>query len=117
MRILVAFEADYRTYRDVIAAGISILRPHVEVETTSLEALADGIERLDPRLVICSRPNTVDPGGRPAWVELTIDPTRLARVCVGGRCSERINPTVDVLLAIIDEVEELIQTKNVCRGC
>jgi hypothetical protein len=60
MRVLVAFEDDYRSYRDVIAAGIRILRPHAEVETTALELLGKRIEHFDPQLVVCSRPNTLD---------------------------------------------------------
>jgi len=101
----------------VIAAAIRVLRPHAEVESTTLEALGEAVERFDPELVICSRPNTVDPGGRIAWVELSIDPTRPSKVCVGGRYSESTNPTVEVLLAVIDEVEELIRTENHTRRC
>src|SRR5688500_13436417 len=96
MRVLLAFEDDYRAYRGVIAAAIQILRPQAEaVETAGLEALREEIERFAPQLVICSRPNTVDPGGRPAWVELPMDPLRPTRVCVGGRYSERTTPTLD----------------------
>jgi hypothetical protein len=117
MRILVAFEEDYRTYRDVIAAGIRILRPHTEVETASLESLGERIEHFDPELVICTRLNGVDPGGRSAWVEITVDPIQPTKTCVGTRQSEWANPTLDVLLAVIDEVGELLQPSNVSRGC
>jgi hypothetical protein len=118
MRVLVAFEDDYRTYRETIAAAIRVLRrPHAEVETAELGELAEHIERFDPQLVICTRANTVDPGGRPAWVELSVDPLEAAKVCVGGRYSERTNPTLDVLLGVIDEVEELIRTDKDLRGC
>jgi hypothetical protein len=75
---------------------------------------------LDPHLLVCSRPNTVDPGGRPAWVELPTDPTRPARVCVGGRYSERTNPSLEVLLGVVDEVEEqLTRTEggDLLLGC
>ena len=117
MRILVAFGDDYRTYRDVIAAGISILRPRVEVETASLETLAEEVERLDPHLVICCGHEAAPSGGVPAWVELSIAPTRPTRVCVSGRYSERTNLTREVLLEVIDEVEELIRTSNISRDC
>jgi hypothetical protein len=117
IRILVAFEEVYRSYQGVIAAAIRVLRPRAEVETTTLDALGDEIERSDPDLVICSRPNTVDPNGRIAWVELSVDPTRPTRICVGGRYSESTNPTLEVLLAVIDEVEELIRTNNHVRRC
>jgi hypothetical protein len=116
-RILIAFEDEHRVYREAIAGAIRVHRPHAQVETAGPGALAEEVERLDPHLVVCSRPNTVDPGGRPAWVELPIDPIRPARVCVGGRYSERTNPTLDVLLGVIDEVEELIRTNKDLRGC
>ncbi len=107
-RILVAFEDEYLAYREVIAAAIRVLRPGAQVESANLEVLAQEVERLDPHVVICGRPNTVDPGGRPAWVVLPTDPTRPARICVGGRYWEQANPTVEVLLGVVDEVEELL---------
>jgi hypothetical protein len=117
MRILVSFEPAYLAYQGVIAASIRILRPHTEVEIATLDALGEEVERFDPELVICSQPNTVDPGGRSAWVELSVDPTSPSKVCVGGRYSESTNPTLEVLLAVIDEVEELIQTNTNLKGC
>ena len=101
----------------MIAASIRILRPHTEVETATLDALGEEIERFDPELVNCSRPNTVEPGGRMAWIELSVDSTRVSKVCVGGRNSESTNPTLEVLLAVIDEVEELIRTNSHLRRC
>ena len=101
----------------MIAASIRILRPHTEVETTTLDALGEEVERFDPELVICSRPNTVNPGGRLAWIELSIDSTRPSKVCIGGRYSESTNPTLEVLLAVIDEVEEIVQANNHLMGC
>jgi hypothetical protein len=113
----VAFEGVYRAYQGVIAAAIRVLRPHAEVETATLEALGEELERFDPELVICSRPSTADPAGRIAWVELSIETTRPSRICVGGRYSESTNPTLEVLLAVIDEVEELIRAGEHTRSC
>jgi F420-dependent methylenetetrahydromethanopterin dehydrogenase len=115
---LVAIEDEYRVYREVIAAAIRVLRPGADVESANLDALAQEVERLDPHVVICSRPNTVDPGGRLAWVVLSTDPTRPARICVGGRYSEQVNPTVEVLVGIVDEVEErLAEGGDLLLGC
>ncbi len=116
MRILVAFEEDYRAYRDVIAAGISILRPHLEVETASLAALGERIARFAPELVICGGQEAAHLGGWPAWVELSVNPLQPAKVWVVGRYSERSNPTVEELLAVIDEVEELIPANDELEG-
>jgi len=60
VRVLVAFEDDYRSYREVIAAGIHMLRPRTEVATAPIGKLEEQIERFDPQLVVCSRPNTLD---------------------------------------------------------
>ncbi|MDQ3912673.1 MAG: hypothetical protein M3305_13080 [Actinomycetota bacterium] len=108
IRILVGFEGDYRVYRDVLAAGIRILRPCSEVDATDLEALEEEVKRFEPQVLICSRPKPVDSGVRPIWVELPLDPTQPTKVSVGGRYFERTNPTLNDLLGIIDEVEQLI---------
>ena len=117
MRILVSFEPGYLAYQGAIAASIRILRPHAEVQTTTPDSLGEEVERFDPELVICARPNTVDPGGRIAWVELSLESTRPSKICVGGRHSEPTNPTLEVLLEVIDEVEKLTQTNNHPRRC
>jgi hypothetical protein len=117
MRILVSFESGYLAYQGVIAASIRILRPHAEVQTTTPDALGEEVERFDPELVICSQPNRVDPGGRIAWVELSLEPTGPSKVCVGGRYSEPTKPTLEMLLAVIDEVEKLNQTNDHLRRC
>ena len=105
IRILVALEDDYRAYREVIAASIRILRPHAEVETAVLEALEEELERFDPELVISSGHKEIGPGGKPAWIELSLEATLLTKISVGGRYSERSNPTLETLLEVIDELE------------
>ncbi len=105
MRILVSLEDDYRTYRDVIAAGIRILRPHAEVETAALGALEEELERFDPQVVICGGHEVVEADSRPAWIELALDPTQPTKISVGARYLERINPGVEALVEIVDELE------------
>ena len=117
MRVLVAIEDDYRSYREVIAAGICVLRPRTEVETAPMEELEEQVERFDPQLVVCSRPNTLASRRCAGWVELPLDPTRPTKICVAGRYSKRINPPIAVLLAVIDEVEQLLKTNNDLEGC
>lgn len=102
------FEDAHRAYRDVLAAGIRILRPRAEVETAELEVLEEEIARFEPQVLICSRPEPVDSGGWAAWVELSVDPTRPTRVSVGGRYSGRTNPTLEELLGMMDEAEQLL---------
>ena len=105
MRVLVAFEDDYRAYREVIAAGIGVLRPRTEVRTANPDALEEELERFKPQVVICGRPESAGPSDVPAWIELPLDPLRPGRIRVGDRRWESTNPTLDVLLGVIDEVE------------
>ncbi len=104
IRALVAFEDDYRAYRETIAAVLRVLRPHSEVQTIPIEALQEELERFDPQMVICNGHEDVEGGGRHAWIELSLDPTAPTKISIGGRHLELTNPTVEELLEIIDEV-------------
>ena len=109
MRILVCLENDYRTYREVIAAGIQILRPHTEVVTAELDVLKEEVQHFDPHLVICSLPATACNGDIFCWVQLSLkSSTEPSVVCVDGRYSEHDNPTLEELLGVLDEVEQLL---------
>jgi hypothetical protein len=109
LRILVCLENDYRTYREVIAAGIQILRPHTEVVTAELDVLKKEVRHFDPHLVICSLPATAGYGDIVCWVELSLEsPTQPSVVCIDGRYSEHNNPTLEELLKVLDEVEQLL---------
>jgi len=111
-------EDDYRAYREVIGASIQVLRPHVEVAVSGLEALEEEVARLDPHLVICNLPATAGSGERvPSWVELSLDPTRPSVVCVGGSYSERSNPTLEALLQVIDEVDRTLREQSHTERC
>jgi hypothetical protein len=113
IRILVALEDDYRVYRETIAAGIRILRPRAETKSVELMALEDEVERFEPQVVIYSGPTTVDTGGSPAWVKLSLDPTSSTKISVRGYCLERTNPTLEELLELIDQVEEANITDSI----
>jgi hypothetical protein len=116
-RTLIAFEEQYRAYREFIASAIRWHRPHVEVVAAGLEALKDEVTRFDPHLVICSQPNTLNANGRPAWLELPPDPERFAELCLDGQRSEIANPTLKELLGIVDETTRLVRTKPDSGNC
>ena len=99
-----AIEDDYRAYRETIAAGLLILRPHAEVKNASLERLEEELERFDPQVVICGGHESVEPDGRSAWIELSLDPTRPTMISVGSCSLELTNPGVEELLEVIDEL-------------
>ena len=79
-------------------------------------SLGEEVARFDPPPGNL-QPNTVDPGGRPAWVELPPDPERLAETCLDGERSEVINPALDELLSLVDETERLARTKRELGYC
>jgi hypothetical protein len=93
IRVLVAFEDQYNIYREVIAAAIQVLRPHLEVSTTDLDGLEAQVARLNPRVVISSqnRLPSLRPGG--TWVQVPLE--------VGPRTQ----PTMETLLEAIDGVD------------
>ena len=93
MRVLVAFEDLYRTYRETIAAAIRVLRPHLEVTTTGLHDLEAEVARRDTRVVISSqeRPAYLRPGA--TWLEVPLE------------AGPRTNATLEALLEAIDKAE------------
>ncbi len=75
------------------------------------------VTRLDPELVVCSQPNTVEPNGRPAWFELPPNPDQLAEICIDGERSKATNPALEELLRVVDETERLARTKQHLGNC
>ena len=55
-RVLVASEEEYRAYREVIAAGVRLLRPRAEVSAAAPAELEAKIALLDPQVVVCRAP-------------------------------------------------------------
>jgi hypothetical protein len=108
IKIVITFEDTFRAYQGALAAAIQILRPEVEVKTVELEDLRGMVEKFEPDIVIGSEFNEDDVRGVPGWVGLSLDPTMSTTVSVCGHYSEIVNPTLDKLLAIIEEVEEHI---------
>ena len=100
-------EDEYRAYREVIAAGLALLRSDVEITTVGLDALEGELTRLDPQVVVCSGPEPAEAEGRLAWVELPLDPIRPMKVRRGGRQSDTVDPTLEALLTVVDEAERL----------
>jgi hypothetical protein len=119
VRVLIAFEEEYRIYQDAIASTFRLLRPHVEVLVAELGALEAKVAHLGPHLVICSRPkNAVGAGDTPAWLKLPTGRDRSAELWLGGEYSEMDDPGLDGLLRIVDEAERLVRTKaNLKRSC
>ena len=117
MCVLVAFEDEYGLYREAVMRIVRNLRPHLEVRVSNPDALGAAIPRLDPILVICNRPNTISPNGRPAWFELRPEPEGFGLLCIDGEYSQIPNPALDELLLAIDEAQELARAKEELGNC
>lgn len=116
MRVLVAFEDEYRGLRESIAFVFGAVRPGDELEVADLGTLRRRAAGFDPHLVIASIPNVVAPGGMAAWVALSPDPHRPSRVCVGGRQWQVLNPSMEDLLSIAEEAEGLVRDERHFRA-
>src|ERR671910_3476289 len=108
MRILISYEEAYRVYADTLERALGGLRQDAEVAVCRLAVIGDQLESFDPDLVVSSRPNTVDPGGRAAWYRLSPEPDGPSEACLGGRRSRSLNPPLEELLSFIEEAEALI---------
>jgi hypothetical protein len=107
IRILISFEEGFHAYRDTIAAAIRIVRPNAEVVTVEPVDIRETVKRFRPDVVIGSPLARDDVEGVPAWIELSLDPAKPSRVNLNGCYSETVNPTLDKLLVIMDEVVPL----------
>ena len=117
MRILIAYEKSHRLYGYALERAIKARRPHLVVEIADgPEALEAEVERLNPHLVISNRLNTVNPGGRVAWLRLSHEPDEESDMCLNGETSGLVNPGLEELLRIINETEELVQTGRKLGG-
>jgi hypothetical protein len=112
IKIIVAFEDEFRAYQGTLAAAIRILRPEAEVVTAEPEKISGVAKRFGPDIIIGSPCKDADLEGVPAWIELSLDPAQLTKVNVDGEYSEMANPTLDKLLAIIEKVAQLNRTRD-----
>ena len=117
MRVLIAYKDSHRAYGEALERAIKGLRPSVEVSLVQARELGGEVGSLDPHLVVSGKLNTVDPGGRAAWVTLSEEPEEPSEVCVGGRRRGMDNPGMEEVLAVLDETEELLRAGGELGGC
>jgi hypothetical protein len=117
MRVLVVYEDSYRSYGQTMVGAIRGNRPQLEAELIQIRDLEAEVGRFDPHLVICNRPNSIDPGGRVAWVRLSDDPDEPSEFCLAGQRWGAENPDLEEVLAIIDEMKRLLREGRDLGGC
>jgi hypothetical protein len=110
MRVLIVYEDSYRSYGESFVRAIRNLRPAAELSLVQARELAGEVGRFDPHLVVSGKQNTVDSGGRSAWMRLSEEPEEPSEVCVGGRRRGMENPGLEELLTILDETEKSVLT-------
>lgn len=109
LTVLVAFEDEYRAYRGAISTAVQDLRPLVRVETSGTDALHRELARLEPQVVICTRPEGPETADRVAWIELPLEPDQTARARLADRRFDLANPSLQKILEIIDDAERLLR--------
>jgi len=117
VRVLIAYEDSQSVYAEAMRHAIRGLRPGAEVASCGVAELGAGVGGFDPDLVVSSRPNAVDPGGRTAWYTLSPEPDAPSEVCVGGRRREVVNPGMEVLLSVLDQTGESVRAGRGAGGC
>jgi hypothetical protein len=117
VRVLVVYEDSYRSYGETMAEAVRSLKPGAEVSPVQARELASEVDRFDPHLVVCNRPNAVDPGGRVAWVQLSDDPDEPSEFCLGGRRWGALNPGLGEVLEILGGTEGLLREGGELGGC
>ena len=114
MRVLLAFEDEYRVYMEAMAAALRTFRPEVEVALTEGRSLEAELERLDPQLLISSPPLPENPVDEElvARIELSPEPAQTSRFRVGERRWESMNPTLGEILPVVDEAKRCFRTSH-----
>ncbi len=106
MRILVANEP--RSYREVIAAAVQALRPHIEVVLSTSVNLERDLARLAPQLVVCSGLSPSIGSRTLTWIVLYPEGKSQAVISIGGKSTTLDDLEFDHLLRIVDQTEKLV---------
>ena len=114
MRILLAFDREYRLYIEAIAEAMRTFRSHVEVALTETGNLEAEVDRYEPQIVLSTShisSNPVDPKVT-ASAELSPEPNQPSRFRLGERHWESTNPTLGEILSVVDETRSLHMTSD-----
>lgn len=100
--VLVAIEP--RSYAGTIGTVVAELRPHLDVGIVEPEELTEEVDRLSPRLVICSRPDPFHSGDVVCWVQFTPYETEAkVKIRMDDRSWTLQDADLNTLLSLVDE--------------
>src|SRR5215212_4846526 len=112
IRVLVAFEDEYRVYGAAITGAVRRARPADEIVVTAeIGVLERQVRSFAPHLIISSLPaptNWGEWGEWFSWVCLSSDANRPSEICVEGKRRESLNPNLAELLCVLEETEGLL---------
>src|SRR5215217_5370039 len=109
IRVLVAFEDEYRVYGAAITGAVRRARPTDEIVVTAeIGVLERQVRSFAPHLIISSLPAPTNLGEWFSWVCLSSDPNRPSEICVEGKRRESLNPGLGELLLVLEETEGLL---------
>jgi hypothetical protein len=97
-------------YREALALSVYRHRPDLEVRMAPPEALTEETRRFRPHLLM-RNDDRVDPevlAGIPYWIEVLYSDSMNARISADGHVIEVRDITMDDLLKLVDEKEELV---------
>jgi hypothetical protein len=110
VRVLVTVEP--RMYREAIALAVHSNRPRAEVMVVSEEGMDGQVKEFAPHVLVCNDADGVVPEGLLGSVvcrmEVLYTDGMAARVSVGGNSFRIEDATMEDLLALVDEAEELL---------
>jgi len=115
LKILLAFEKEYRAYITAIADAIRMFRSDVEVVLTDSRELVAEVEHFNPQMVICSSPIPSNPVAPQivGFIELSPEPDQPSKFRLGEHYSwESTNPTLGEILPAVDETKRLYRTSH-----
>lgn len=99
-----AFEDNYRAYRQTMATCLQIRRPDIEVETVELATLEKKLEDFAPQVVICSGHTAMASYDECVWIALSLDLNMPARIKIDGHFRKMDNPSLEQILGLIDKI-------------
>ena len=112
MRILLAFDREYRLYIEAIAEAMRTFRSHVEVALTETGNLEAEVDRYEPQIVISTShisSNPVDPK-LVSSLELSLEPEQTSKFRAGEHHWESTHLTLAQILSLVDETTWLYRT-------
>jgi len=112
MRVLVAFEDEYRVYSAAITGAVRRARPTDKVVMANIGVLEREVRSFAPHLIISSLPAPTKFREWFSWVRLSPAPDRTSEIYVEGNRRESLNPSLKEVLSVLEETERLLSRSS-----